>query len=115
MLLSVSVDELDINSVELGQTAVVTFDAIENQEFQGEVTGIGNAASVNGGVAKYAVVLTIAKEEQMREGMNASATITIEKKEQVLTLPMNALQEQGTGCLFIRYRMRTVPCQAKEK
>ncbi len=95
MLLSVSVDELDINSVELGQTAVVTFDAIENQEFQGEVTGIGNAASVNGGVAKYAVVLTIAKEEQMREGMNASATITIEKKEQVLTLPMNALQEQG--------------------
>lgn len=95
MLLSVSVDELDINSVELGQTAVVTFDAIEDQEFEGEVTSIGNTASVNGGVAKYAVVLTVAKEEQMREGMNASATITIEKKEQVLTLPMNALQEQG--------------------
>lgn len=33
-LLSVSVDELDINSVELGQKAVVTFDAIEDQEFE---------------------------------------------------------------------------------
>ena len=46
-------DELDINSVELGQKAVVTFDAIEDQEFEGEVTKIGNTASVSGGVAKY--------------------------------------------------------------
>ena len=36
-LLSVSVDELDINSVELGQKAVVTFDAIEDQEFEDTV------------------------------------------------------------------------------
>ena len=31
----------------------------------------------------------------MKQGMNASATITIEEKDQILTLPMNALQEQG--------------------
>lgn len=95
MVLTVSVDELDINSIELGQTAEITFDAIENKEFQGEVTKIGNTASVNGGVAKYSVELTIPTDEEMKEGMNASATITIEEREQVLTLPMNALQEQG--------------------
>ena len=61
MCLSVSVDELDINSVELGQT----------------------------------VEITVAKDDQMKQGMNASATITIEEKDQILTLPMNALQEQG--------------------
>lgn len=94
-LLSVSVDELDINSVELGQKAVVTFDAIEDQEFEGEVTKIGNTASVNGGVAKYTITITIPKDEKMKQGMNASATITIEEREDVLTLPMNALQEKG--------------------
>ena len=94
-LLSVSVDELDINSVELGQKAVVTFDAIEDQEFEGEVTRIGNTASVNGGVAKYTVTITIPKDNKMKQGMNASATITIENCEDVLTLPMNALQEKG--------------------
>ena len=94
-LLSVSVDELDINSVELGQKAVVTFDAIEDQEFEGEVTKIGNTASVNGGVAKYTITITIPKDEKMKQGMNASATITIEERENVLTLPMNALQEKG--------------------
>lgn len=95
MILSVSVDELDINSVELGQTAEVTFDAIEDQTVQGEVTKIGSTASVNGGVAKYTVELTIPKSDEMKQGMNASAVITIEEREQVLTLPMNALQEQG--------------------
>lgn len=95
MCLSVSVDELDINSVEKGQTAVVTFDAIENKEFQGEVTKIGSTASVNGGVAKYTVEITIPKDDEMKQGMNASATITTEERKDVLTLPMNALQEKG--------------------
>lgn len=94
-LLSVSVDELDINSVELGQKAVVTFDAIEDQEFEGEVTKIGNTASVSGGVAKYTITITIPEDDKMKQGMNASATITTEDREDVLTLPMNALQEKG--------------------
>lgn len=95
MTLDVSVDELDINSVEVGQEAVVTFDAIENKEFTGEVTEIGNTASVNGGVAKYTVSISVPKEEDMKQGMNASATITIENRENVITIPVNALQEKG--------------------
>lgn len=95
MCLSVSVDELDINSVELGQTAEIIFDAIEDKTFEGEVTKIGNSASVSGGVAKYTVEIKVPKDDQMKQGMNASATITIEEKDQILILPMNALQEQG--------------------
>ena len=95
MTLEVSVDELDINSVEIGQEAVVTFDAIEDEEFTGEVTDIGNTASVNGGVAKYTVSVSVPKDEEMKQGMNASATITIENRENVITIPVNALQEKG--------------------
>lgn len=95
MTLEVSVDELDINSVEIGQEAVVTFDAIEEKEFTGEVTEIGNTASVNGSVAKYTVSVSVPKDEEMKQGMNASATITIENRENVITIPVNALQEKG--------------------
>ncbi len=95
MTLEVSVDELDINSVEIGQETVVTFDAIEDEEFTGEVTEIGNTASVNGGVAKYTVSVSVPKDEEMKQGMNASATITIENRENVITIPVNALQEKG--------------------
>lgn len=95
MLLSVSVDELDINSVEQGQTAQVTFDAIEDKTFEGTVTKVGNTASASGGVAKYTVEITIPKDEEMKAGMNASARITIEEKENIVTIPVNALQERG--------------------
>lgn len=95
MILSVNVDELDINSVSLGQKAEVTFDAIEDQTFEGTVTKVGSTASVSGGTAKYTVEITVGKEEQMRAGMNASATIVIEEKEDVVTIPVNALQERG--------------------
>ena len=95
MTLNVSVDELDINSVEIGQEAAITFDAIEDKEFTGEVTEIGNTASVSGGVAKYTVSISVPKDEQMKQGMNASATVTIENRENVITIPVNALQEKG--------------------
>lgn len=95
VILSVNVDELDILSVILNQEAEITFDAIEDQTFQGSVTKISNSASSSGGVTKYPVQITIPKDESMRIGMNASATITIENKEDILLIPMNALQEQG--------------------
>lgn len=77
------------------QETVVTFDAIEDEEFTGEVTEIGNTASVNGGVAKYTVSVSVPKDEEIKQGMNASATITIENRENVITIPVNALQEKG--------------------
>lgn len=68
MLLSVSVDELDINSVTQGQTADVTFDAIEDKTFEGTVTKVSNTASASGGVAKYTVEITVPKDEKNESG-----------------------------------------------
>lgn len=95
MRLSVSVDELDINSVSLDQKAEITFDAIEDKTFEGTVTKIGSTASASGGVAKYTVEISVPRDEAMKAGMNASATIVIEEKENIITIPVNALQERG--------------------
>lgn len=45
---SINVDELDILSVEEGQTAEITLDALENQSFQGTITDISQAVSRSG-------------------------------------------------------------------
>lgn len=97
MVLSVNVDELDINSVSQGQQAEITLDAIEDETFTGTVTKVGSSAgSSSGGVAKYTVEVEIPGDERMKEGMNASATITVKEQENVVTIPINALQERGT-------------------
>lgn len=96
MILSVSVDELDINSVAEEQEAEVTLDAIEDETFTGTITYVSNSSSSSsGGVAKYTVEISIPKDERMKIGMNASATIVIEKREKVVTIPVDALQERG--------------------
>lgn len=96
MILSVSVDELDINSVSKDQEAEVTLDALEDSSFTGTVTKVGSSSQSSGnGVAKYTVEITIPKDAQMKEGMNASAVITVEEKKDVVTIPVNALQEKG--------------------
>ena len=96
MILSVNVDELDINSVSEDQEAAIVLDALEDQSFTGTVTDVSDLAeSSGGGVSKYSVKITIPKDDKMKEGMNASATIVTEEKEQVVTIPVNALQEHG--------------------
>lgn len=94
--MSVSVDELDINSVEVGQTATVTMDALEDVTLEGTVESVSNSASSSGsGSAKYTVEISVPKQDGMLIGMSASATIVVEESENVVTLPVDALQENG--------------------
>ena len=67
MILSVSVDELDINSVSKDQEAEVTLDALEDSSFTGTVTKVGSSSQSSGnGVAKYTVEITIPKDADER-------------------------------------------------
>lgn len=91
---SINVDELDILSVKEGQTAEITLDALEDQSFQGTITGISQAVSGSGST-KYPVEISLERTEDMRIGMSASATIYIEEAENAVLIPVSALQEKA--------------------
>ena len=92
-VVSINVDELDILSVEKGQMAVITLDALENQEFEG--TKVSATASSGSSSAKYPVEITMKKTDDMKLGMSVSATIQIDESEDAVLIPINALQEKG--------------------
>ena len=93
----ISVDELDINQVKLGQAAEITMDALPDQTFAGTVSSVNKAGSSSGmGVTRFAVTITLPKEEGMLAGMNATATITVGGADGILTIPAEALQEEGS-------------------
>ena len=98
------VDELDIGKVYVGQEAEVTIEAFPEQIYEGTITKISPKATSLGGNGKFAVTIRIACEEDMLEGMSASAKIPIEQAEEkaeeedkdgVLLLPIEAIQEDG--------------------
>lgn len=95
MELSVSVDELDILSIEVGQKAAITLDALENETFEGEITSIDTNGSSSSGVTKYTTKITVAKNESMMSGMNASVSIIVDEKSDILLIPSPAVNEQG--------------------
>ena len=89
------VDEMDILSVHVGQEADVTVDALPGRSFTGTVSAIDPKGQNNGGNSKYTVTVTMPRSENMLDGMNAMAVLTIGKSENVLFLPAAALTEQG--------------------
>ncbi len=98
--ISVSIDELDILSVSEGQTATVTLDALEDEEFIGTITSVGTEATSTSGNAKYTVEITIDKTDNMLSGMSASVVIQTGSTENAVLIPVAALQEED-GSTFV--------------
>lgn len=95
MELKAEIDELDILSLAAGQKAGITLDALPDQTFEGIITKISDAGTVSAGVTTYEVTLSVTEDLSMKVGMNASATIIIEKRENIVKIPLEALQESG--------------------
>ncbi len=81
----VRVDEIDVVSIQPGQPVELTFDALGNATFAGEVTRIADAASISGGVIAYEVTVGLLEADQaVKVGMTAAATILVQQLEDVL-------------------------------
>jgi RND family efflux transporter MFP subunit len=94
LFVKVSVEESDVNSIEKGQKAYVTFDAIDGLEIEGEVTYISMTASASSsGVVTYEVrvVLQNVGETDVREGMTAFVSFVSDEVKDVLMVPVAAV------------------------
>lgn len=96
MTVDITVDELDILSIKKGQDVQITLDALAGQLFDGIITDIGVSGSNSGGNTKYTAEVTIDRAPNMIAGMNATALITLETDEDLLTVPSEALVSEGT-------------------
>ena len=96
MTLEIVIDELDIRQLQVGMTAEVKIGALGGEKYTATITEIGNTGTNSGGNSKYTVVLTMERAENMLSGMNATATVVLATVNDVLTIPADALVEQGT-------------------
>lgn len=91
MTLEMSVDELDVRSVKVGQTVEITADAIEGQTFKGTVTNVSLQSSYSNGVTNYPVTVTLEDSGELLPGMNVDAVIILDSAENALCVPAGAL------------------------
>lgn len=86
-----SIDELDIQKVKVGQKVTVTADAFEGQTFSGTVTNVSLESSYSNGVSTYPVTVTLDDAGDLLPGMNVDGVITLEEANDVLAIPVDAL------------------------
>lgn len=104
MTLNVTVDELDISQIHVGQSATVTVDALAGERFSAAVSQIANSGTNDGGSSKFTVELTLEKSGDMLPGMTASAFIRLDGGENLLCVPAAALgEENGKTVLYTGY------------
>jgi HlyD family secretion protein len=93
----ISISEVDITKVKVGQAVDLTFDAISGRTFPGKIASIGPVGSVTSGVVNYLVTVALTKPDPaIMPGMTASASIAVAQAQNVLLVPNRAVKTVGT-------------------
>ena len=101
--LDVSVDEVDVGQVSVGDMVSVTLDAFRGSSITGHIESVSPVPTIESGVVSYPVRIALdATDLSLRAGMTANATITTEQHQGVLVIPNRAVQiDRETGQLFV--------------
>jgi RND family efflux transporter MFP subunit len=93
LLVDVEVSEVDINSVSVGQPALLTFDAILGKVYHGEVVEVAKVGTNVGGVVNFTVTVELTDaDEFVKPGMTAAVSIVVKEENNVVLIPNRAVR-----------------------
>ena len=93
MQVDTNVSESDIGGITEGKPATFVVDAYPNEVFKGKVTQVRNAPINVQNVVTYNVVIGVENTDlRLRPGMTANASIVVDRHENVLRIPSQALR-----------------------
>lgn len=98
MQFEISIDELDISKIKVGQSTNVTIDALTEtgaKPISGSVSKVAIEGTSTNGVTTYPVIIKIDKADNLKSGMNANAEILIEQRSDTLYVPIQAVNKRG--------------------
>lgn len=94
----ISLNEVDVAKVKVGQKVNITFDAVEGLNITGVVAEIDTIGTVTQGVVSYNVKISFdTQDDRVKSGMSVSAAIITDVKQDVLLVPNSAVKTQGNS------------------
>ena len=130
LMVKTSVREYDVAALHTGLPAIIKSDATGEQEFNGEVlriapaaakTADGSTAAKNGSAVEFEAEVSLPEAgSALRIGMNVRLNIILEKKDDVLSVPYDAVttDENGGDVVYVAragedggYTVQAVPVE----
>ena len=92
----ISLNEIDVAKVKVGQKATITFDALPDVTISGEVLDIDETGTTSQGVVSYGVKIVFdTQDERIKPGMSMTADIITAVKQDVLIVANSAVKSSG--------------------
>ncbi len=99
----ISIHELDINKIQVGQRVEITSDALDGRSFTGTVDKVNINGATSNGVTTYPVTVRIdGSPQELKPGMNISARIIVEDAGEVLCIPVEAVSRGQNGVSLVK-------------
>lgn len=99
-----AVDEIDIPAIQVGQAVEVYVTAFGNRPFQGKVVEVPKEGTKEDKAVRFEVKVELSESSEMKHGMTGDCDIFIEQKDNVLRLPLNAVEvmDEGKGNVMVK-------------
>ena len=97
---SIKVDEYQLSTLAVGAPVTINIDSI-GRSVQGSVSEISREAKNENGVAYFTAIVDFQGDAQIRIGMNAEVVIVKEQADNVLTVPVDAIQFGADNETFV--------------
>ena len=105
MEFKIPVDELDIARLDYDKQVNVTVDALgytQDTPFAGKISKLPLEGNTTGGVTDYYVTIAFPGQDDVRISMNADAEIIIDERNDVVCIPVEALEkENGETIVYV--------------
>ncbi len=100
---NISLNEVDVAKVKVGQKATLTFDAIDGLSITGKVIQVDLVGTVSQGVVSYNVKIGFdTQDDRVKSGMSTSVSIITDVRQDVVIVPSSAIKTQnGTSYVLL--------------
>lgn len=93
--MELSIDEEDINKVSINQNVTITLNYDETKSYTGKITNINQIGNYSSRGTSYTAIVEFKNDGNIKLGMSGSVSIEIEKAENVIAIPIEAVQTRG--------------------
>ncbi len=95
LTMNISIEEEEIAKVKVGQEVSITVNAYEDKTYIGTVKKINQIGTYASNGSSFSAVVSFTNDGDVKIGMSGSCNITLEKAENVISVPIEAVQTKN--------------------
>jgi len=95
LAMTLSIEESEINNVEVGQSVEIVLSAYEDVTYEGTITKINATGTYSSSGSSFTTTIQFENDGNAKVGMSASCTILLQSVENAIAVPVAAVQTEN--------------------